>query len=581
MPSAHYRVVLDSVARKRHEVQVELTLTGLEPGVRLRLMMAAWCPGSYLIRDYARFVSGLEAEDSSGALAIGKDSKSSWVVEPGDSEMRLSYTVYGYELSVRTNFIDENMVFLHGPATWIYAEGQGEATVVVQGEHADETLESLLPDQGSAHAARDVDELLDSPILLGCGKSLEFRAGDAEHRIFVVDAPRDSSIDLARLRDDMQKICQGHVERFGESAPFSRYTFLLMLSAGAYGGLEHACGSANLHSPRAFFDGERYRDLVELLSHEYVHAWNGKRMRPAAFHGFDYQQENYTRTLWMIEGVTSYLDRRQLVLAGVLSPKKYLEKVLTDWARLRATPGRFVHSLEEASFDAWIKAYKPDAHNVNSSVSYYLLGGIAMLALDLVLRRGGSSLDMVLNGLWRRFADAGYPESLAAAFSQESGQDLEEWFSQHISGRDEIDLAGALEVVGLALEEEGPATPWLGALVHPGGVVRSVLAGGPSERAGLSPGDQIIAIDDLRCGTDGAIRTRLSQMPVSRESFSVTVFRRQRLKSLPFDVEAAPPRRFRITVSKQAGKEEARRRAEWLGQEESELVAVAAKVPWI
>ncbi len=342
------------------------------------------------------------------------------------------------------------------------------------------------------------------------------------------------TFDEARLATDLAAIVDDHVARFGE-APFREYTFILMLAHEAYGGLEHRASSVNLFHPHFAATRKAYEGLLELLSHELFHAWNGKRIAPRALLHFDYTTEAYTPCLWVMEGITSHYDRFALRSSGRVTAKSYLDKVLDDWSRLQATPGRARQSLEQSSFDAWIKLYKPDESNLNTTVSYYLKGGLAMFALDLEIRRrteGAKSLDDVLRELWVRFGVTRepHPEDLLPVFDEATGLSLVDVFARQIRGTEDPELAAELAHVGVELKSsadpaqiaDGLAAVWLGITVG-GNRVTGVFDGSPAHAAGLSPGDELIAIDGFRATSDGDIRSLLGSRKPGDQRSSVCV----------------------------------------------------------
>ena len=366
-----------------------------------------------------------------------------------------------------------------------------------------------------------------------------------------------------------------HITRIG-AAPFARYTFVLMLTADGYGGLEHGNSSINLFHPQALTSRKHYEGLLELLSHELFHAWNGKRIAPAPLLAFDYGREAYTRSLWLMEGLTSHYDRWGLRDARVITAKSYLDKVLDDWSRLVAVPGRRRHSLEDSSFDAWIKLYKPDESNLNTTVSYYLKGGLVMFALDLHLRRvsgGARCLDDVLRALWRDWGARGrpHPEALAPVFAEATGIDLDGLFAAQIQGTADPDLAGELAAVGLelrpghdgALTADGNQPVWMG-LVLAGGRVSAVYDDGPGQAAGVAPGDELVAIDRARASSDAEARAQLAGRRPGQD-LELHCFRRGRLVSTTLTLAAAPPTRWEIVVAAEPGPGAARYQA-WMGE---------------
>ncbi len=334
-----------------------------------------------------------------------------------------------------------------------------------------------------------------------------------------------------------------------------------MLAHDSYGGLEHRASSVNLFHPHFAATRKAYEGLLELLSHELFHAWNGKRIAPRPLFEVDYAREAYTPCLWLMEGLTSHYDRFALRSAGRITAKSYLEKVLDDWARLQATPGRARQSLEQSSFDAWIKLYKPDESNLNTTVSYYLKGGLVMFALDLQIRRrteGARSLDDVLRLLWQRYGQPGepHPDDLQPLFEEATGLALGDVFARQIRGTEDPELARELAHVGLELRAstdpaqtaDGLSAVWLGATVQ-GNRVTAVFDHGPAQRAGISPGDELVAIDRFRATSDGELRNLLGTRRVG-ETVEISAFRRHRLIELRATLAAAPPTRYELVGSR-------------------------------
>jgi predicted metalloprotease with PDZ domain len=590
-----YRLSLPRPEDHLVEVELRARRSGPEP---LRLEMAAWAPGSYLIRDYARYVRDLEACAGGGArLPLRQVSKREWLVEADEPEVVVRYRVYGHDLTVRTNHIDGSHAFLHGPAVFLFpSDARGSACEVAIEPPAgrDWPVVTALAPAAAGFRARDVDQLLDCPIHVGLVERRDFQAGGRPVALAVWGRHEQGGpFGLDQLARDVARVVDGHASRLGP-LPCDRYVFLLMLSPGGYGGLEHASSSVNLNTPFAFASPRGYYDLAELLSHEVFHAWNGVGMRPRAFQPFDYGRENYTRCLWVIEGVTSYFDRLGARRAGVVPVNHYLMKLAEEWGRLLSVPGRRRHSLEDASLNAWVKLYKPDESNVNTTVSYYLKGGLVMCALDLELRRdsdGEVDLDRVLARMWREYGPGlpGYPEDMRPVFEQAAGRDLGDFFARYIRGCEDPDLPGALASVGLQLapgwegvkpDEGGRPPVWLGVTLQSGGRgVSCVLDGGPAARAGVSPGDEIIAVNRYQVNSEADLRQRLVGRAAGQR-IELALFRRGRLEEVEVQLEQAPPTRYEVVGSADAGPAERRLFTQWLdAAHPGGGVVAAAQVP--
>jgi len=600
-PSVEYTVRVREPAL--HLVEVELRIANADSlGDTVELSMAAWCPGSYLIRDYARYVRQLAASDGDGnLLAVGKTAKHTWRVERGAaSEVVIRYAVYGHDLTVRTNHIDTTHAFLHGPATFLYVEAlrQLPCSLSIQGpDGADWTTAIGLPREEDRYLAENLDELLDCPVHIGDVEVREFEAAAKPTRLVVWGRGPGLAADLDRLSEDLAAIIENHARRFG-GVPYRDYTFILMISPKAYGGLEHKTSSANLNPPEAFANAKAYADLLELLSHEFFHVWNGKRIYPDAFAPFDYSTESYTRCLWVIEGLTSYIDRLTVCNAGRMELKRYMEKLADEWGRLQMIPGRELHSLEEASFDAWIKLYKPDESNLNTTVSYYLKGGLVALALDLEIRsRSGRERGLrdVLRELWERYGSQGiaYPEAeVQAAFEAGAGFALDEFFADYIHGRSDPDLVGALHRAGLVLDatwdkaqKEGDRIPaWLGLTMRgESSTIAEVVDDSPAAAAGLSPGDQVIACAGYRTAKAKDLRKHLTAHAPGDE-VDVALFRRDRLLNLSVLLGESPPSRYEIRGGDDPSDEQKALFADWLHDEHpgpGKVIAGATVTRWL
>ncbi len=594
MSSLRYALRLD--APSRHIVDVTLRFAPMSDTTDIT--MPAWCPGSYLIRDYARFVRDLTVEADGNARTATKIDKSTWRVDTkGANEVVVRYCVYGHDLTVRTNHIDPTHAFLHGPATFAYPTTHRTVPIEVAIEGpADWQLATAMTWEQSLPAtvkAASVDELLDHPIHVGITRTFTVPAKVPVRLVVWGDRAPGGTFTETRLAEDLGAIVDDHVTRVGE-VPFENYTFVLMLSHEAYGGLEHRASSINLYNPHFAASRKSYEGLLELLSHELFHAWNGKRIAPRPLLDFDYTREAYTPCLWVMEGLTSHYDRFALRTSNRITAKSFLEKVLDDWARLMATPGRSRQSLEASSFDAWIKLYKPDESNLNTTVSYYLKGGLAMLALDLQIRRrteGARSLDDVLRALWHRYGKVGepHPDNLQPVFEEATGLSLADVFDRQVRGTADPELHEELRHVGLDLRgspdpaqiADGASAVWLGVTTQ-GTKITGVFDQGPAHAAGLSPADEIIAIDRLRTSSDADLRNLAGARRVGDE-LVLSVFRRHRLIEVPVKLAPAPHTRYEIAGVADPGTAAARYEA-WLGEPHpgaASLATITTTARWV
>jgi predicted metalloprotease with PDZ domain len=546
-------------------------------GAHVDLRLPVWTPGSYLVREYQRHVQDFAAFAPDGRpLPVVKLDKSTWRVDAREAQaVVVRYRVYAWELTVRTAHFDDTHAFLNGACLFVYHDALvGRPAHVHVLAPAAWHVATALDVHGGAYVAANYDELVDSPFHIGTHELVEFTAQGRPHAIAIWGR---APIDRAQLVADVTKIIDAAAALFG-GVPYDRYTFLLLSAPNAYGGLEHASSSTLLTTPSSFAPRKKYQEFLELVSHEFFHLWNVKRIRPAALGPFDYQREAYTRSLWVMEGITSYYDRLFLVRAGLMTAREYLDKLGEELGKIAATPGRAHVTLEEASFDAWIKHYRPDENSVNSTISYYLKGGAVALLLDLEIRarsRGARSLDDVMRVLWRDFGARGVgfaDDEFARVVEDAAGVPLDDFFARYVRGRDELDARATLGAVGLAVKEswdgvgEGdPAPGWLGATVKDDGVIAASLAGGPAERAGLYALDEIVALDGLRADA-AAVKEQLAlRKPGERVTF--TVFRRDELRTVEVTLGEHP--RDKLQLAAVADPTDAQRAAyqAWLGEE--------------
>ncbi|HNI73717.1 MAG TPA: PDZ domain-containing protein, partial [Accumulibacter sp.] len=423
------------------------------------------------------------------------------------------------------------------------------------------------------YRAADYDELIDHPFELGTFTLAGFSACGVPHQV-AISGRHDG--DLKRLTADLRRICEWQIRFFGEPAPMSHYLFLINVVSEGYGGLEHRCSTAlicsrdDLPYPGMKSVSERYRGFLGLCSHEYFHAWNVKRIKPAAFARYDLDVENYTTLLWAFEGFTSYYDDLALLRSGLIKPGEWLALLGKMMDKVRNLPGRHRQSLAESSFDAWIKFYRPDENTPNAVVSYYSKGALVALALDLTLRAGTDgkvSLDDLMRLLWQRHGLSGHPvgdDDLRLLAEELSGIDLREFFATAIDGTADLPWRRLLKRFALRLRRiTSESAPSLGGrLVDDGRELRvaAVYENGALQRSGVSAGDVLLAIDGLRV-TPSSIK-RLLVRRRAGERVVMHVFRDDELRQ--FTVRLAPPARdtHQLRLKNRAN---AWRRA-WLGK---------------
>jgi predicted metalloprotease with PDZ domain len=571
---------------KTHRLQVVLDIPDVTSST-VDLVLPSWIPGSYVIRDPARNLRGVRAAPSGtgAALPVARQDKARWRVSAGGaSHVEVRFEVYGHELIVEAVDVTSEHLFLNAGMFLPYVEGREREPIEIA-IHAPPSwrVYTELPEIGRSpprFRARDYDELVDEPIDCGTPVELTVRPGGIPHRILFCG--KGGNFEAHQIETDVTKIVEAAIRLMGGS-PLQHYTFFYHLADGqtpVFAGLEHLNSTSIIVGRTAFRPEEDYRRVLSVTAHEYFHLYNVKRIRPRVLGPFDYTKENYTHLLWAMEGSTDYFGGLLLLRAGLVPVPKYLEVTARKLQRYLNTPGRKVASLEELSFNAWIDLYKPFEETPNQSVSYYLKGDLVTLCLDLEIRsrtEGRSSIESVFRTLWEEYGsrNRGLEENeILPVANRVTGLDLSAFFERYISGTAEIDFSAFLGLAGLKIDaperppgkEDEPPAGWLGVTIRDdGGRLRvvSVLDGGPGRRAGLSPDDEVVALDGQRV-TYGDLPKALQRHPPG-SSVEVTVFRRGFLTQVTVETGKVPPEKL-LLVPVESASPLARKVYEgWLG----------------
>ena len=514
-----------------HAHLFRVTLSIPQPATQQRLSMAVWIPGSYLVREFARHVSGMTAHQGKRNVALHQLDKATWLADcAGKAPLVVTYLVYALDTSVRAAFLNAQRGFFNGTGVFLRAEGfenqpqQVALPFLPKGWKAATAMPAVKVNKAGCgiYQAENFDALVDHPFELGNFWRGHFTALGVPHEFVVAGALPD--FDGERLLADTQRICEAeikfwHGKALGKNKPaHRRYVFMLNAIEDGYGGLEHRDSTALIAARRdlpqvgqaqgtPLSDG--YVTLLGLISHEYFHTWNVKRLKPDEFAPFDYTQENYTELLWFFEGFTSYYDDLLLLRAGLIDQARYLGLLGKAISGVLATPGRKTQSVAQSSFDAWVKYYRADENTPNATVSYYTKGSLVALALDLTLRSSTSgSLDAVMRLLWQRSGGgvgkgAISEADILSAIQHVAGRSLAAEFQAWVHGTDDLPLPALLKTVGVDfISQAATMAQRLGLRVSEsaltGARVTHVLRGGVGEQAGLSAGDELLALDGWR-----------------------------------------------------------------------------------
>lgn len=539
----------------------EVTTTVPSAGQQVvELMMAVWTPGSYFVREYSRNVEDFVATAPDGRpLTATKSAKNRWTVTTdGAAVVTVAYRLYAREMTPRHNWVDSSFALINGAPTFMTLRGDTgrphEVTIVpAQGWARSVTAMPEVSGRPLTYRAATFDELVDSPILVGNPDVDEFVVDGKP--ISLVTEGSAGLFDRARAVNDLTRLVGAHRTLWG-SLPFERYVFFNMLTlppGGGGGALEHASSVLMFGEKSASRTRQGHLAWVQLASHEFFHAWNIKRLRPAELGPFDYENENLTRSLWIAEGITDYYGDLLVRRAGFMTDEDYLQDVSAKIDEIQNTPGRLVQSVELASLDAWIRQYRPDENSLNVSISYYTKGHVLGVLLDAKIRSlsgGAKSLDDVMRLAFGRYSGArGYtPREFRAVAEEVAGQSLAAFWQTAVEGVAELDYTEVLSTYGLRFRDatNGPGR-WLGiATRNDAGrlVVAQVRRDGPAFDAGLNVDDEILGVDDVRVRAD-RFDARLAQYAAG-DRITLLVVRRDQLLRVPVTLAPEPSRRWRL-----------------------------------
>lgn len=538
----------------KHLVSVRLDFSRPKDCPSLSFFLPSWSPGSYLMREYAKHIQNLRVLSGKGVpLYFEKKKKGSWEIQWDGSEMEneeeefsISYEVYCHELTVRTSHIDSSHAFLHGPSYLIglkashfkeieiefrFPENWGKLSTGLRDiseERAEERARFL-------YGAKDYDELLDCPVEIGNQVTDGFMVKEKPHFLafWGETYPHERNI-----KGDIKTLTE-HISSFmGGSLPYEDYTYITHFKKGIYGGLEHRNSTALHFDGRKLLSRQGYLNWLCLVSHEYFHTWNVKRIRPRELGPFDYENENYTRMLWLVEGLTSFVDELFVFQAGLCSLEEYLEMQKRNILRYEEVFGRYRDSLEDSSFDAWIKLYRPHENSQNSTVSYYLKGGLVFSILNTFFFQKGLSLQKFLHSLWKLYLQRpsqGVTKDEVMGLIRESiGDGLTEEFDELLTGTKDIDFDSYYSKIGLKIERRDEGKAYLGAQFDfqaDNVFVKSIQENSPAKSYGLNPGDEIIALNHLRVSADDM--KDLDSLVMKNRDYILTVSRLGKLMEIP------------------------------------------------
>jgi predicted metalloprotease with PDZ domain len=575
LPKIFYQVAMPQPTS--HLFEVTLTIDNWQDK-QLNLKMPVWTPGSYLVREYSRNLQNFTAENSQNKnkLIFSKISKNHWQIETEDvTSITVFYRIYAHELSVRTNHLNDSHGYFNGAALFLYIPGLESLSSVLEIIPPQANWKVTVPleplaSKKNTFLVPNLDTLVDSPVEVGTHQYYEFQVRKKIHRLAVWGK---GNIDAEKVIRDIEKIIEVEANLYG-GLPYDNYLFLLHLSNNGFGGLEHKNSCTLNYSRFGFRDPEKYNRFIQLVAHEFFHLWNVKRIRPKALEKFDYEQENYTPSLWFSEGTTSYYDLLIPLWAGLYNSKAFLDNLGKEITRFLITPGREVQPLAESSFDAWIKLYRRDTNSDNSQMSYYLKGELVSLLLDLLIRdrtQNQRSLNDVMRQMWEKFGktEIGFTENqLKEVIESVADKDLTNFFQDYLYTTQDLPFNDYLEPFGLRLQavpEDNPI-PHTGMRVqseHGKDIIKFVAANSPAQVAGISPDDELLALNGIRV-TAEQLPERLKDYQAN-DMIELSLFHQDVLKTVQLQLAISQPSRYEVVRIPNPSDRQVQNIVGWLG----------------
>jgi predicted metalloprotease with PDZ domain len=497
---------------QNHYFEVQMNISE-NSDKQVEVKLPVWAPGSYLVREFSKNINLVKAFTKDGkALKVSKKSKNAWVIDAGsEKNIQVKYEVYSFEVSVRTPFLDLSHGFVSGSGIFMYVDkAKNQAgTLTVFPHESFKRISTSLPfaetdkSNGQRFLFENYDQLIDCPLEIGNQEIFEFTSAGVTHTVAMYG---EANYDVNDLKRDMAKIVEAETAVFGIN-PNKNYTFIVHNVVDGQGGLEHM-NSCVLSVNRWTYAGQQYVDFLNLVAHEYFHLWNVKRIRPIELGPFNYDEENYTSLLWVMEGFTSYYDELILRRTGFYSEETFLAKLQSSINYVEGTPGSRVQPVAHASFDAWVKAYRPNENSSNTSMTYYSRGSVLASVIDAMIvaeSDGKKCLDHFMQqlyktyyeGLKRGFSEAEFKQELAKFM----GKNMDEFFLKYVDGTEIIPYKEFYAPVGLSVQDVSTNNPSFGASFREEGgkvMVKSVRFGSSAEEAGISVGDEIIGCNAYR-----------------------------------------------------------------------------------
>jgi predicted metalloprotease with PDZ domain len=582
----NYHVNVSSIAG--HTFDVILRIENPDKNGQI-LTLPAWIPGSYMIRDFAKNIVKISAQDNSGQdISLLKLDKQTWQAAAVSTALTIQYQVYAFDLSVRGAYINDEMAFFNGTNMFLAVAGQTDKPCgltlqkPIQADLSHWQVATTMPtDMQDSHTfgeywAHNYEELIDHPVLLGEFDILPFSVADVDFELILAGGHQ---ADVKRITKDLIKICEHHIEFFADSPPINRYQFITLLTDNAFGGLEHMSSTALMYNrnnlPSLSDTGKMtdgYQVFLSLCSHEFFHTWHVKRIKPEELFTAPLDKERYTQQLWIYEGFTSYYDDFSLLRCGLITQSEYLKVVGQNLTRLLRNKGRFKQTITESSFDAWTKFYKQDESAVNNIVSYYNKGAVLAMCLDLLIKsksNGNHSLDDLMWHLWNQHGKLGIPTPVDVVqniLKTQLNLDLSDFFQSALYSTEELPFNELLKEFGIKchfsprehLDDKGGVKSASSIKVEFGAQIKAreigvqiiqVTEQTAAYEAGLQVGDVLVAIDQWEINKENLV-SQLNYLSFGQTA-RLSVLRDKKLKQLTFITAAAPSDTIALEITDQ------------------------------
>ena len=491
----------------RHFVDFQLSTT-TNGANKMQFQLAAWRPGRYELANFAQNIQKWGAfDENNNPLSFKKITKDLWEVETESAkEITLVYNFYANQLDAGSCYLDEHQLYLNPVHCMFYIVDRMEEEYQLNMQiPKNYEITSSMKKNGNILSVKGYDLLSESPII--CSDTLQHGTYQVDGITFHLWFQGQCKLDWKKLKKDFTAFTKSQIEHFG-GFPVKEYHYFFQITPyKSYHGVEHTKNTVLLLGPGDEIMDKRYEDLLGVCSHELYHTWNIKAIRPEEMYPYNYTQENYFRTGFVAEGVTTYMGDLMLYNSGVFNWEEFVKTQNQNLERHLTNYGRYNLSVADSGFDNWLDGYKLGSPNRKTSI--YADGALCMLMLDLEIIKhtnGKNSLHSVMKELYEDFAlkKKGYSEDDFRNICEKfGGLKVAEIFENHIYGTEDYipTLKNAFEAVGIELKQK--KNPDLGAQYfgfiavkeNEKLVIKKVAPNSITDKNGIAPDDEITEVN--------------------------------------------------------------------------------------